>query len=309
MSSNSYEVVTPVRSRPLSALQTPENLAPLEMILRFCAAVRQVTMLVGREKSGKTTFAAVAACAVAAAMEFLGHSAPGRVLWVGLEESVCGMVQRFNAIGTANSNLFVLNRLSPSPRTRFEELAAEVAAVRPKLVVIDTLASFAEGILDENSPGQWVMLLNQLHRLAEDNGAAILFLHHATKATGSYRGSTAIGGAVDHIIEMHESDSDPAVRTMKCRGRWGVSDFRVRYDADAVTFHLVEDAVCDPPVGAEERILDALSSQSGMTRLDACKAAGGRAVVTRAAFDALHERGVIVQTPGMRGYQVAESEA
>lgn len=279
---------------------------PAREIVPSVAAEGMITLLSGRETSGKTTLAATAAACVTTGKHFLGSAVVmGIVLWVTLEESMLNVVQRFTSIGAALPSLFVLNRLTVGHVARFRELAEEVAALRPRLVVIDTLASYAEGHVDENSPDGWIEILNPIHRLAEDQQAAILILHHARKTDGNYRGSTAIGAAVDQIIQMHESDSDPNVRLLKCRGRWDIADYRVRYDQQDRTFSLVQDVVTDLRDAVEPRMLAALEAAPGMGKTETCRASGIRVKEARNVFDRLVSRGLIQLRPGTRGYHVA----
>lgn len=294
----------PLRSRRLSDLMTPEYMTPAPEVVPRMVAEGMTTLLSGREKSGKTTLAAFVAACVTSGRQFLGSSVlVGAVLWVTLEESVPQVVQRFVRMNALPPWLLLHHRLPVGCKARFDDLAAEVTKVKPRLVVIDTLASYAEGHGDENSAGGWVEVLNPIHRLAEDHKAGILILHHARKTDGGYRGSTAIGGAVDQIIQMHESDSDPSVRLLKCRGRWDIDDYRIQYDKQGCTFALAEDAVRDPREAAELRMLAALGAAPGMGKTETCRASGIRAEDARDAFERLLSRGLIQQV-GARGYAV-----
>ena len=54
---------------------------------------------------------------------------------------------------------------------------------------------------DENSKQDTQPVFNHLRKIAEDTSAAIVIVHHANK-TGGYRGSSAIKGAVDTMVQV-----------------------------------------------------------------------------------------------------------
>ena len=82
-----------------------------------------------------------------------------------------------------------------------------IEATGAGLVLIDALADVMDG--DENSKQDTQPVFSALRKIAEDANAAIIVIHHSNKA-GGYRGSSAIKGAVDLMIEI-KSDEDSRV--------------------------------------------------------------------------------------------------
>lgn len=85
-------------------------------------------------------------------------------------------------------------------------LHALVEALEPGLVIVDALVDIMPGG-DENAVKDVQPVMQRLRKIAEETQAAILLIHHTNKA-GSYRGSSAIAGAVDLLLSVtSESDS------------------------------------------------------------------------------------------------------
>lgn len=72
------------------------------------------------------------------------------------------------------------------------------------LVIVDALADIMPGA-DENSVKDVMPAMMNLRKLAESTQAAIIVIHHNNKQTGSYRGSTAIKGAVDLMLSVESA--------------------------------------------------------------------------------------------------------
>ena len=71
------------------------------------------------------------------------------------------------------------------------------------LVIIDALADIMDG--DENSKQDTQPVFSALRKIADITNAAIIVIHHSNRA-GGYRGSSAIKGAVDLMIEVRSDD-------------------------------------------------------------------------------------------------------
>lgn len=306
MSQNHSSPSRPLRSKSLATLLKDSALsAVLVVVVPFLAVSGRLTLFVAREKFGKSTFLRAAAAAVSRGAKFLGQpTIQGPVLWMVLEELLADAVFKLQKFDPDLENSFLLQA---SLERRFEELKQEVAALRPRLLVIDTLASYAEGEdADENSSMAWTRLLNQLRRLAEEFDVAVVLLHHATKRDGGYRGSSAIGASVDQIVEMHEASASNE-RSFTCKGRWEIPDYRVRFDKDASKFEFLGPVLerTDDTVStaAKRRMRDWLSSHPNSGKTDITAQAGCRAADARVYFDELLRDGVIIASD--KGYALA----
>ena len=221
-----------VHGRRLSELQLDEKLLqPANVIVPGLAAAGRVTMLAAREKMGKSTLMAYAA----AQMSRGGHiwdqeTVPCRVLWVGLEESPADAVTRFIAMGADPEMLTIVTRLAGEGG--LTQLRAEIEAANPDLVIVDSLAAYARGIEDENNAVACTALLSPLVEFVHDSGIALVLLHHANKSGSGYRGSVAIGAAMDMILEMHPVERDQSLRRIEAKGRFRIDSYEVRYDVN-----------------------------------------------------------------------------
>ncbi len=68
-----------------------------------------------------------------------------------------------------------------------------------RLVIIDALADIMDG--DENDKKDVQPVFNALRKIAENTDSAILIIHHSNKA-GGYRGSSAIKGSIDLMVQV-----------------------------------------------------------------------------------------------------------
>ncbi len=95
-------------------------------------------------------------------------------------------------------------------------LQALIEECQAGLVIIDALADIMDG--DENSKQDTQPVFSALRKIADSTNAAIIVIHHSNK-TGGYRGSSAIKGAVELMIEVKSEDGSPFVsfRTVKMR--------------------------------------------------------------------------------------------
>lgn len=208
--------------------QDPELLAPPEPVIQRLAWKGRATLLHSREKAGKSTLVSAAFAALTSGHAFLGWTpdAPARALVFNLEEHRADAAQRAVAFG-ADPELLYLLGWTPSPLTTLRRAIREV---KPALVVVDTLASYAEAAApDSGSSSEWKTVIGPLVRLARDHETALVILHHSTKGTGDYRDSTAIGAEVDMLISMKEGDV-PGLRNLEPKGRWKAEPFSVIYE-------------------------------------------------------------------------------
>ena len=90
------------------------------------------------------------------------------------------------------------------------------------LVVLDTLSRTLGGA-DENSAGEMNMALDQLGRVREATGAAVIILHHTAKGKTYERGSTVLRGACDTMLYLQDNDDYKLLMVDKQRD-WEASE-------------------------------------------------------------------------------------
>ena len=216
-----------------------------------------VGALVAPGATGKSWWALEAAMAVACGVKDgdilgLAPAASGRVVYLAAEDPEPALVCRLHTLGAhlgqaareaiAERLLLEpilgkrLNIMDESHLSRVIEVCTDV-----RLLVLDTLSRIHT--LDENDNGEMAKVVSQLEYIAAQTGAAVLFLHHVSKASARERGDEqqAARGAsalVDnarwagYLTQMSESDGkywsdriDRAPIGVR-RGlfvRWGVS--------------------------------------------------------------------------------------
>lgn len=91
-----------------------------------------------------------------------------------------------------------------------EQLKKLIREIDAKLVIIDTLVNVMPG-LDENSARDTQPIFKALRILADTLGTTFIVIHHLNKMGGT-RGSTAIPGALDLIVDI---ESQKKSRTIK----------------------------------------------------------------------------------------------
>ncbi len=99
------------------------------------------------------------------------------------------------------------------------DLERLVRKCEPKLLVLDSLRSLAPG-LDENDSMQAEAALRPVVRLTQQLHISTLVLHHASRMSGEYRGSTALGAAVELGFTLSRNDEDPMAATRRKLACW-----------------------------------------------------------------------------------------
>ena len=111
----------------------------------------------------------------------------------------------------------VPNLLEPVSVQRLLDATAKHKAT---LVVIDTLARCMVGG-DENSAKDMGRAIDSLGRVQRETGAAILLIHHTGKSNMSERGSSALRGAADMMLELSNDDGTIRVECSKSKDSAG----------------------------------------------------------------------------------------
>ena len=279
------------KARTLAELmRNPELLEPPQAVVPKIAWRGRTTLLAAREKAGKSTLVTEAAAAVTTGGTFLGEPClAGPVLWVLVEEAEADLVQRASKVCDPE-RFHVLIR----PADPMADLAHEIAVIVPLLVVIDTLPTFARAMVREpSSSAEWIKVLAPINDLARDYHVAIILNHHASRATGEYRDSTAIGASVDVILEMDSGTvDDPTLRRIAAKGRFPVDSFAVRLAEDG---YMLADTSA---LSLDTRVLTYVERSPGCPKRAIREYVGGRASEADAAIDRLVNAGEIVNDGG-----------
>lgn len=223
----------PPAVRTLGALLSDPSLTdPPHALVPDLVYAGRVTLLSGREKSGKSTLVGQAAAALSCGGSFLGATLePARVLWLPLDEPRGDLVRRVERHG-ADHDAFLVADDRPASAA---QLGAMVHACGARVVVVDTLSDLWAGFVsEEKDAGETANFLRPYARLARETGVGLVLLHHLPKTQGTmYRGSTAIGATVDILATLtpirvgdepgDEPADDDGRRILRVKGRADVS--------------------------------------------------------------------------------------
>lgn len=226
---------------------------PPPIVPRLAWAGRS-TLLAAREKAGKSTLTGFITACVSHGWEFLGEATErGDVLIIGLEEFIGDTARRLRDFGADPTRVHLVDRFLGEPLLRPQELRAHVEAVKPVLAIVDSLTAYGHGqIQDDNNATQMAKVVQPLSDLVHQLGPALILIHHATKATGRSRGSTAITAGVDVVVEFEApedlEDTDPTLRRVRSVGRVPVPrQYDVRFnDEHPASYTLVDRGSVQP---------------------------------------------------------------
>jgi hypothetical protein len=228
-----------------------------DFVVQGLAARRHISLLAVLPKGGKTTWTAQMVVAALRGEPFLGKATDlaenEDILWLTEEPEDIFVPRLTEDFGVTEAEM---GRILPAFRRRapitydwtkyLTALNAEVKAREQRtgrrigLVIIDTFAAWTDLDDDtESKPGAVLKAFEPLYRLTESIGAGVVVLHHTRKSGGRFgtgiRGSGAIAGAVDVLVEMERwggRNPPPTRRDIHVLGRrkatcWDASlDFR-----------------------------------------------------------------------------------
>jgi SpoVK/Ycf46/Vps4 family AAA+-type ATPase len=179
-----------------------------------------VTMIAGREGTGKSMLALALAAAIGHGSSIAGMDCqPGMVLYVDAENGEREAHRRVRGLGVKSGTLSYYEAQGFNLATDIALLDGLVDKHKPSVLILDSLRSLAPG-LDENDSKQAEAAVRPVSRLAQATGLPVGLLHHAGKNGHEYRGSTAIGAAVELGFTLSRHEEDPDVRTRRKLACW-----------------------------------------------------------------------------------------
>lgn len=204
---------------PLIPIATVAERPPTPWLVDKLLPQSDLALLYGGAGSGKSFLALDLAFSVAQGVTFFNRRCVrGPVVWVAAE-AAGAMPSRAQAYSQATQQpltdlpLWVVEQ-TPALQQRDDALALarSLARVRPRLIVIDTLAAASAGA-DENSGADMTAVLTTCRGLHVATGALVLLVHHAGKdASRGARGWSGLRAAVQ--TEWLVDGSDVGRRTL-----------------------------------------------------------------------------------------------
>lgn len=179
------------------------------------------SVITAKPKVGKSTLTKQMALNIARGEPFLGRAAmQGAVIYLALEDKRSEIRKHLRAMGMTGNDPFYLYA-GGAPLDAIKRITADITAIKPVLLVIDTLFRLIR-LKDGNSYNEVTNALDPLIRLARDSGVSILAVHHSKKGESDVEdcllGSTAIFGSVDTTILLKRYEG---YRTIQSRQRYG----------------------------------------------------------------------------------------
>ncbi|MCH8343917.1 MAG: AAA family ATPase [Planctomycetes bacterium] len=197
-----------------------------EPIIEPCVLQGTSTLFSSYPKDGKTTW--------------LSHCLPTDVLvLIVTEEPALIWDQRVETLGIKDNVHFMLRDTADRP---FPELCRHLAGLVQQegyaLVVIDTLAWFANFDENEENDASQVTWAIRQASVVTRHGAALMIVHHCGKAKRQdgreIRGSSAFMAAVDSVLTMKRVPGHDRRRKLLCKSR--ISGL-----PESITYELSED--------------------------------------------------------------------
>jgi len=287
---NTPEAPAPYRTLPAAQLGDPT--APLRWLLADLFLVGAAGILGGAPKTGKSFFAlelAVAVASATAAAERFAVTTPGPVLLCAAEDPPAVVVQRLAALAAARDHALTTLPLEVivEPGVRLpdglERLAATVAQVAPRLLILDPLIRLHRA--DENSAAEMAGVLDGLRTLARRTECAILLVHHTRKAPAGgvaghgLRGSSDLHAFGDTNLYLRRLGPDTALELrIEHRAAPSPPPLRVQLRVDDIGLGPRARFVCDdasPPDPLRERALTLVRHAAAPLSSDTLRAALG----------------------------------
>ncbi len=240
---------------------TPGQCADLparDYVVKRLIAPGQIGCIFGEPGAGKSLIAPRVAYEIAQGEPTFGlRTKAGPVFYVACEdqEGMAGRVAAlhielgdadtfhlFNTVG----DLFSPGVIKGKGSADLEALRNAARQIRPQLIVIDTLAMAMPG-LEENDAAGMNRVVQIGKRLAK-YGAAVIFVHHGTKAEGNTpRGHSVFNGALDFSVMVKPADANGIVRGMIRKNRNGPPDLDIAFK---ISSHRVGKDIDGEPVDA-----------------------------------------------------------
>jgi len=288
---------------------------PITWLVDGLVVEGSLSMIAGDAGCGKTWSSLDLAVCIATGEEWLGKKTQqGPVLIIDEESGDRRIAMRLQKVinGHGGSRItpvyyFTMQGTDIRDALDINEIKKIIEDKKIKFVLIDAFMDVILGA-DENSVKDVLPGLNLLKKIIEETGVSFLIIHHKTKPSngnkGNYRGSSAIKGAVDLMIEINKTDDSVKFETTKFRdGEF--TDFKAKMFFTDFSFNLVEDdgldILSDTFTKGEKFVLQFLIDNGISQKMDIEKEAEEKNIqrAVKSAFTTLVQNRYIIRTnPG-----------
>jgi len=196
-------------------LDQAERLAMPQPVVNWeipgCIPRRDLSIVGGRAKVGKTRLVHALARCLLCAEDFLGFGAPDTprpVILVTDDQGDGDTAQMLQQLGIWDHPLLLWSRRFRATEANLDALLACLAAHPGAVVILDSLRSITRSCcFGENDPEMGSLIYDLKHQIT-DAGGTLLLIHHCNKAndttgTEALSGHNAIAGAANTILTLH----------------------------------------------------------------------------------------------------------
>jgi hypothetical protein len=196
-------------------LDQAERLAMPQPVVEWeipgCIPRRDLSIVGGRAKVGKTRLVHALARCLLCAEDFLGFGAPDAprpVILVTDDQGDGDTAQMLQQLGIWDHPLLLWSRRFRATEANLDALLACLAAHPGAVVILDSLRSITRSCcFGENDPEMGSLIYDLKHQIT-DAGGTLLLIHHCNKAndttgTEALSGHNAIAGAANTILTLH----------------------------------------------------------------------------------------------------------
>ncbi len=215
----------PNQSLPFTLYSAADALKPqppIDWVIErlFCAgSVNLVTGEPGAKKTWAMLDCAVAVATGQAWLSFRTRQSP--VLWIDEESGRNRMFQRLGmtlrgwGAGPETpiwfTSLAGFNLHGDSLQQTLDQLQLLIRGANARFVVADALVDLLRGG-DENAVKDVQPAFHGLRCIADETQSAVVLIHHSGKGGNSYRGSSAIHGAVDLLLKVESQENSDIIK-------------------------------------------------------------------------------------------------
>jgi hypothetical protein len=210
----------------LTASDALQPQPPVDWIVDGLISAGSVNIFYGEGGSKKTWALLDMAVCVANGDEWIGFkTCKSNVLIIDEESGRRRIMRRLgdtlrghNADDRTPVNVISLAGFDLGDPDWINQLTTQIVVTSSKLIIIDALADVMPG-RDENLVKDVQPIFLALRQIAEVLQVAIIIIHHANKSKGDYRGSTAIKGALDLLMQVESEPKSDLItfKTTKAR--------------------------------------------------------------------------------------------
>lgn len=184
-----------------------DQLPAMAWLIEYEIPAKSLTILFGASGAGKTFWMVDRGLRIAQSVPVVYVAAEGES---GYRNRVKAWIQHFRQ--KPGALYFVFGAVKMLDRAIVDSFIEAMRPIAPGLIILDTLALCMVGG-DENSARDMGLFIEACERIKQQLGTAVLVVHHTGKNGTSERGSSALRGAADSMIEL---SSDEGFITVSC---------------------------------------------------------------------------------------------